>query len=118
MPTWQDIKEDVKYSMTVEDRQDKDYGGTTSATRQGGRRTGICDRCGSELLKKNMARHRGTCGVHVMRKRKRCQYCRKDLTEGYIKKHEIVCKKKQDERVVDRKTPELKWPRFKIHDSR
>ena len=118
MPTWQDIKEDVKYSMTVEDRQDTDYGGTSSATRQGGRRTGICDRYGSELLKKNMARHRGTCGVHVMRKRKRCQYCRKDLTEGFIKKHAIVCKKKQDERVVDRKTPELKWPRFKIHDSR
>ena len=68
--------------------------GITAVTRQEGRRTGICDRCGSELLKKNMARHRGTCGVEVMRKRKRCQYCGKDLTEGYIKKHAIVCKKK------------------------
>ena len=53
-----------------------------------------------------MARHRGKCGVQVIRKRKRCQYCGKDLAEGYIKKHEIVCKKKQDERVVDRQTPQ------------
>ena len=53
-----------------------------------------------------MARHRGTCGVEVMRKRKRCQYCGKDLTEGYIKKHATVCKKKQAETVVDRQAPQ------------
>ena len=53
-----------------------------------------------------MARHRGTCGVEVMRKRKRCQYCGKDLTESYIKKHAIVCKKKQEETVVDRQAPQ------------
>jgi len=66
----------------------------------------VCDRCGSQLLKKNMARHRGTCGAEFTRKRKRCQFCGKDLAEGYVKKHEIVCKKKHDERVVDRQTPQ------------
>ena len=93
-----------KYSMTVEEREDEDCRGNTSATRQGGRKTGICERCGSELLKKNMARHRGTCSVEVTRKR--CQYCGKDLAEGYTKKLETVCKRKQDERVVDRQTPQ------------
>ena len=52
-----------------------------------------------------MARHRGTCGVELTRRRKTCQYCGKDLSEGYVKKHELVCKKEQEERVVDRQTP-------------
>jgi len=73
-------------------------------TRQGGKRTETCYRCGSEFLKKSMKRHRGTCDVEVTRKKERCQYCGKDLTEDYIKKHEIVCKK-QDERMADRQTP-------------
>ena len=95
-----------KYCMNSEERADKDCQGNTAVTRQERRRTRICTRCGSELLKKNMARHRGTCGVEVTRERKRCQYCGKDLIEGYIKKHEIVCRKKQEETVVDRQTPQ------------
>ena len=95
-----------KYSIPVEKQEDKDCGGNALVTRQGGKRTGPCDRCGREVLKKNMARHRETCGLEVMRKEKRCQYLGKDLAEDYIKKHEIVCKKKQDERVVDRQIPQ------------
>ena len=53
-----------------------------------------------------MAIHRGTCGVEVTRKRKKYQYFRKDLAEGYIKNHEIACKTKQDKRVMDRQTPQ------------
>ena len=95
-----------KYSTTVEEREDEERGSNIAVPRQGRRRTCICDRCGSQLLKKNMARHRGTCGAEFTRKRKRCQFCGKDLAEGYVKKHEIVCKKKHDERVVDRQTPQ------------
>ena len=95
-----------KYSMAVEEREDEERGSNTAVPRQGRRRTCICDRCGSQLLKKNMARHRGTCGAEFTRKRKRCQFCGKDLAEGYVKKHEILCKKKHDERVVDRQTPQ------------
>ena len=49
------------------------------------------------LLKKNMARHRGTCGVELTRRRKTWQYCGKDLSEGYVKRHELVCKKEREE---------------------
>ena len=71
--------------------------------------------CGTELLKKNIERHRGTCGVELKRRRKTCRYCGKDLSEGYDKEHELVCKKKQDERVVDRQTLwGLIGPRFKM----
>ena len=55
--------------MNSEERDDKEGEGNTTAARQEGRRTGISDRCDSELLKKNMARHRGTCGVEVERER-------------------------------------------------
>ena len=41
-----------KYSMNSEERVDKDSQGNTAVTRQERRRTEICDRCGSELLKK------------------------------------------------------------------
>ena len=41
-----------------------------------------------------------------MRERKRCQYCGKDLIEGYIKRHEIVCRKKQEETAMERQTPQ------------
>ena len=64
-----------EYSIPEEEQEDEDFGGNTSVTREGGERTGTCDRCGSELLKKNMTRHRRTCGVKVTRKKKRCQYC-------------------------------------------
>ena len=94
-----------KYGVAVEEREEEDYGRDTAGTRQGGRRKGTCDRCGCVLLKKNMARHRGTCGVELTRRRKTCRYCGKDLSESYVKKHELVCKKEQEERVVDRQTP-------------
>ena len=94
-----------KYGVAVEEQEEEDYGRDTAGTRQGGRRKGTCDRCGCVLLKKNMARHRGTCGVELTRRRKTCRYCRKDLSESYVKKHELVCKKEQEERVVDRQTP-------------
>ena len=56
---------DEKMAMMV---VDEDCGGNTSVTRQGGRRIVTCDRGGSELLKKNMARHRRACGAEVTRK--------------------------------------------------
>ena len=74
------------------------------AARQRGRKKGTYERCGSELLKKNMARHRETCGVELVRARKTCQYCREDLSEDYVKKHELIPRERQDERVVDWKT--------------
>jgi len=86
-----------KYIIPVDEQEDEDCGGDITVTRQGGKSTGICDRCGSEVVKKNMARHGGACCVEVTRKRSRCQYLGKDLAADYIKKHEIVCKKKQDE---------------------
>ena len=94
-----------KYGVAAEEREEEDYGRDTAVTRQGGRRKETRDGCGCVLLKKNMARHRGTCGVELTRRRKICRYCGKDLSEGYVKKHELVCKKEEDERVVDRQTP-------------
>ena len=73
------------YGVTAEEREEEDHGRDAAATRQGRRRKGTFDRCGSELFKKNMARHRGSCGVDLMRRRKTCQYCKKDLSEGYVK---------------------------------
>ena len=36
---------------------------------------------------------------------RRMKYCERDLLEGNVKKHEQICKKMQEERVVDRQTP-------------
>ena len=58
-----------KYSIPVEEQEDEVFGGNTTATSQGGKRRGTCDRCGSELLNKNMARHRRPSSVEVTRKR-------------------------------------------------
>ena len=60
--------------------------------------------CGNELLVKNMVRHGGTCGVELMRTRKACRYFGKDLSEDYVKKHGLLCRKRQDEKLVDRQT--------------
>ena len=94
-----------------------DCRGARDKMRRARKRT--CERCGSELLKKNVARHRGTCGVELMRTRKTCQYCGKDLSEDYVKKNELACRKKQDERLVNRQIPmRLMGPRFKVQGSR
>lgn len=51
-------------------------------------RTGMCERCGSELLKENMARQKKVRGRNREEERDVKKYCRKNLTEDYIKKHE------------------------------
>ena len=66
--------------MILEEQEDEDYGRNTTLTRQGGRRKGTCKRCGNELLKKNLTRHRGACGIELMRTRKTCQYCGKAMS--------------------------------------
>ena len=76
-----------KYGVAAEEREEEDYRRDTAVTRPGGRRKGTCDGCGSVLLKKNVARHRGTCGVELTRRKRHV-----DIVETYeVLLNAILC---------------------------